>query len=436
MRDNIAFKVIDAKRFKRQMLNWCRQKPVFALLDSNGYNKIAGASALYSEFDFLAAVNALDIISCKYGNALNKLNECITTEKDWYFGLLGYDLKNEIENLTSENTDQLGFDDLYFFRPELIFILKNNRLEIHYHENDFNEKEIIKTFGEIIDMPPFSEHQRWNINIRQRIKKDEYLSKINHIQKHIYRGDIYEMNFCQEFYAEDMPVDPVILYANLVRISPAPFSCLYRFNDKYLISSSPERYLKKKGSRILSQPMKGTIKRNNDLLLDQSLKERLRRDPKENSENVMIVDLVRNDLAKTAVKSSVQVEELCGIYSYPTVHQMVSTISSELRSGCTIIDLIRSTFPMGSMTGAPKIRAMQIIEQYEETKRGIYSGAAGYITPEMDFDFNVVIRSILYNQTNHYLSFITGGAITANSVPENEYEECFLKAKALVNAIV
>ena len=244
------------------------------------------------------------------------------------------------------------------------------------------------------------------------------------------------MNFCQEFYSDDALVDPHALYSNLTSISPAPFSCLYRLNDKFLISSSPERFLKKKGSRIISQPMKGTIKRSNDTLADQKLKEKLGKDPKEIAENVMIVDLVRNDLSKTAVKNSVLVEELCGIYSYPTVHQMVSTIRSELSPGYSIIDVIRSTFPMGSMSGAPKIRAMQIIEQYEETKRGIYSGAAGYITPDGDFDFNVVIRSILYNQTNHYLSFITGGAITANSVAENEYEECLLKAKALFSAIV
>ena len=244
------------------------------------------------------------------------------------------------------------------------------------------------------------------------------------------------MNFCQEFYSDEALIDPFTLYMNLINISPAPFSCFYHFDDKFLISSSPERFLKKKGSRIISQPMKGTIKRSDSSLLDHKLKEMLRKDPKEISENVMIVDLVRNDLSRTAVKNSVLVEELFGIYSYPTVHQMVSTISSELNPESDITDVIRSTFPMGSMTGAPKIRAMQIIEQYEETKRGIYSGAAGYITPEKDFDFNVVIRSILYNQTNHYLSFMTGGAITANSIPEKEYEECLLKAKGLINAII
>jgi para-aminobenzoate synthetase component 1 len=391
---------------------------------------------LYPEYDFLAAVNVLDIVSINFGNALDQLKKNITDNKDWYFGLLGYDLKNEIENLVSENTDHLGFSDLCFFRPELVFLLKSNRLEIHYHENDFDEKKIRKIFYEITYTNPFSNSQKWDIDIKHRIEKDEYLSKLNFIRAHIHRGDIFEMNFCQEFYSDEALVDPFTLYMNLINISPAPFSCLYRFYDKFLISSSPERFLKKKGSRIISQPMKGTIKRSDYSLLDHKLKERLRLDPKEVSENVMIVDLVRNDLSKTAVKNSVLVEELCGIYSYPTVHQMVSTISSELHPESDIIDVIRSTFPMGSMTGAPKVRAMQIIEQYETTRRGIYSGAAGYITPEMDFDFNVVIRSILYNQTNHYLSLIAGSAITANSIPENEYDECLLKSKALINAII
>ncbi len=417
------------------MLNWCSRKPVFALLDSNGYNNLSASSGSYSEFDFLAAVNILDTIYCNYGNALKQLDEKVTCQNDWYFGLLGYDLKNEIEDLVSENTDQLGFNDLCFFRPELVLLLKNNRLEIHYHEHSFNETEIRKTFKDIINTIPFSNRHKWNINIKQRIKKDEYLSKLDHIQKHIIRGDIFEMNFCQEFYSDNTLIDPLALYARLKSISPAPFSCLYRFNNRFLISSSPERYLKKKGSRIISQPMKGTIKRSNDKQTDRKLRVKLENDTKEIAENVMIVDLVRNDLSKTAIRNSVRVEELCKIYSYPTVHQMVSTISSELSPGQSITDILRSTFPMGSMTGAPKIRAMQIIEQYEETKRGIYSGAAGYITPEKDFDFNVIIRSILYNQTNHYLSFITGGAVTANSVPENEYEECLLKAKALFSAI-
>lgn len=161
------------------------------------------------------------------------------------------------------------------------------------------------------------------------------------------------------------------------------------------------------------------------------LKNDLAKDEKERSENIMIVDLVRNDLSKTAVKGSVKVEELCKVYSFDQVHQMISTVTSQIEENTHPIDVIKSTFPMGSMTGAPKISAMKIIENLEETKRGLYSGAVGYITPRGDFDFNVVIRSILYNHTQKYISFSVGSAITSKSDPLKEYEECLVKAKAM-----
>ncbi len=153
------------------------------------------------------------------------------------------------------------------------------------------------------------------------------------------------------------------------------------------------------------------------------------------SENIMIVDLVRNDLSRTAVKGSVKVEELCQVYSFRQVHQLVSTVVSEVEKTTSPVDILKETFPMGSMTGAPKISAMKIIEEEEETKRGLYSGAVGYFSPTGDFDFNVVIRSILYNKENKYVSFSVGGAITSKSTPEKEYEECLLKAKAMKHVL-
>jgi para-aminobenzoate synthetase component 1 len=243
------------------------------------------------------------------------------------------------------------------------------------------------------------------------------------------------MNFCQEFYAEDAELDPYSYYIHLNKLSPAPFSVFYRTDGNYLISSSPERYLRKTGNRIISQPIKGTAPRHPDPAKDKASKQKLESDPKERAENVMIVDLVRNDLSRTAAKGSVKVEELCGIYSFSQVHQMISTVTSTLDSRFDFVDLLSTTFPMGSMTGAPKIRAMELIEDYEETKRGLYSGAVGYITPDGDFDFNVVIRSVLYNSKTKYLSFITGGAITSGSTAEREYNECLLKAKAITESL-
>jgi para-aminobenzoate synthetase component 1 len=205
--------------------------------------------------------------------------------------------------------------------------------------------------------------------------------------------------------------------------------------EQFLLSASPERFIKKVGKKIISQPIKGTARRGANEEEDKQIKHHLFNDPKERAENIMIVDLVRNDLSRTADKGSVIVEELCGIYTFPQVHQMISTVVSELREDVHFIEAIRQCFPMGSMTGAPKVRAMKLIEKYESTKRGLFSGAVGYITPEGDFDFNVVIRSILYNARNHYLSFMVGGAITMQAEAEKEYEECMLKAKAIMRVL-
>jgi len=248
---------------------------------------------------------------------------------------------------------------------------------------------------------------------------------------HIHRGDIYEANFCQEFYAENTEINPLDTYLNLNHISQPPFATFLKCGDKYVLSASPERYITKEQQTIISQPIKGTAKRSKNRQEDELLKFNLLTDEKERSENIMIVDLVRNDLSKTAIKGSVTVEELCKIYSFDQVHQMISTVTSKIDTETHPVDVIKSTFPMGSMTGAPKISAMKIIEDLEETKRGLYSGTIGYFKPNGDFDFNVVIRTILYNETKKYVSYSVGGAITAKSNPLKEYEECLVKAKAM-----
>ncbi len=252
---------------------------------------------------------------------------------------------------------------------------------------------------------------------------------------YIHRGDIYEANFCMEFYADEANINPLEVYQKLNEISEPPFAVYFKNNKQFLLSASPERYLRKEGNKVISQPIKGTARRSFDLVQDEQLKIELEQNEKERSENIMIVDLVRNDLSHTASKGSVEVEELCKVYTFKQVHQMISTIASNVENSISPIEVIRSTFPMGSMTGAPKISAMKIIEELEETKRGLYSGAVGYFTPTGDFDFNVVIRSILYNAENKYLSFSVGSAITSKSIPENEYEECLVKAKAMFEVL-
>jgi para-aminobenzoate synthetase component 1 len=207
------------------------------------------------------------------------------------------------------------------------------------------------------------------------------------------------------------------------------------FNEFSIFCGSPERYLNKAGSTLKSQPIKGTARRLANPEEDEKIKEELRASEKERAENVMIVDLVRNDLTKCALPGTVKVDELCGIYSFEQVHQMISTVSCQLAEGTTLSHILRSSFPMGSMTGAPKIRAMQLIESFEQTRRGVYSGSVGYIAPNGDFDLILIIRTMLYDADQKYLSFQVGSAITHQAIPEIEYDECLLKAKAILQVL-
>ena len=272
----------------------------------------------------------------------------------------------------------------------------------------------------------------FSVRIQPRLTKQQYVEKVKTLQEHIRRGDCYEINFCQEFYSEGASLEPFSVFEKLMLVSPNPFSAFYRIDDRFLLCASPERFLQKAGSRILSQPIKGTIGRSpRDPAEDRERKEALYASAKDRSENVMVVDLVRNDLTRICKEGTVGVDELFGIYSYPQVHQMISTVSGELRSEVTFSEIIKSTFPMGSMTGAPKHRVMQLIDQYEEQSRGIFSGSVGYISPDGDFDFNVVIRSIMYHESQAYLSYQVGSGITFYSDPVQEWEECLLKAEAI-----
>jgi para-aminobenzoate synthetase component I len=271
-----------------------------------------------------------------------------------------------------------------------------------------------------------------NIHLQGRFSRRAYLTTIERLREHIHRGDCYEINFCQEFFAEDTTIDPLHVYQSLNAASPTPFSAYYKINDKYLLCASPERYMKKEEDIIISQPIKGTGKRDlTDREADERNRAALYKSEKDRSENIMVVDLVRNDLSKICVEGTVRVEELFGIYSFPQVHQMISTVSGKLKDNLEFIEIVRSTFPMGSMTGAPKRKVLELIEQNEKTKRGIFSGSIGYISPDGNFDFNVVIRSILYNKTNQYVCYLVGSGITFYSNAVAEYEECMLKAEAI-----
>jgi para-aminobenzoate synthetase component 1 len=418
------FKTVDISEFKSNLLNWSQQFETLIWLDSNNHNQ------QYNSFDCALAADEFTSIKTDYYNAFEKLKEYQTLTKDYIFGYLTYDVKNDVEQLSSSNFDGLHFADLYFFQPKKLIFVKKEAIEFHYLK--MIDDEIESDFEEIKKAKaPKIEKINSDINIKLRIPQREYHSKINEILAHIQRGDIYEVNFCQEFYAKNTTINPVEVYRHLNEISAPPFASFLKLDNKIAMCASPERYIKKEGLKIISQPIKGTAKRVQSKLDDTQLAANLMQNEKERAENVMIVDLVRNDLSKTAKKGSVKVEELCKVYSFKQVHQLISTVVSEVKENTHPVDVIRDTFPMGSMTGAPKVAAMKIIEKFEESKRGLYSGTVGYFTPENDFNFNVIIRSILYNASKKYVSYSVGGAITAKSIPDKEYEECLLKAKAM-----
>jgi para-aminobenzoate synthetase component 1 len=428
-RNSFTFSIDNPTDFKKSFLSYFKEEEYLFYLESNDNN------ASHSSFSSLAAVGCLDQLTCKTGTAFLQLDRFQQEQQDWMFGFLGYDLKNELENLRSKNSDAAEFPDLHFVVPQHVFTFTDNSVDVHTHLEEESVDELISQIKKHLANSSTATVSDQVGEIIAGDSREDYLDKAQKFLNHIQRGDIYEANFCTQFTASQVDFNSLQAFQDLNAISEPPFSAYVRSGDLRVVSASPERYLKKDVRTLISQPIKGTARRSSDPLEDDLLKEQLYKDPKERSENVMIVDLVRNDLSKTAAQGSVQVTELYGMYSFKQVHHMISTITSQLAPQFSGIDAIKSTFPMGSMTGAPKVSAMNIIEQTENFKRGLYSGAIGYFTPQGDFDFNVVIRTILYNKQNKNLSFAVGSAITIAAKPDKEYEECLLKARALFQVL-
>lgn len=426
-RAEVTIKINNTIDFESKLLVWAQKFKVACWLDSNNYPQ------KHSNYNAVLAVGAETKLSINYKNAFQKLKTYQSNCNDYIFGYLGYDLKNDIENLSSNNMDGLHFPDLFFFQPKKIFFIKDNSLKISYLKKC--KEEITSDLQDINTTNICYNTSDSELKIKLRIHKEAYFNKFQKVLNHIHRGDIYEANFCQEFYSENAVINPLKVFQNLNEISKPPFATFFKFKNNYLLSASPERYLKKNGDMVISQPIKGTAKRAKTIKEDNKLIKELQQNQKERAENIMIVDLVRNDLSTVALKGTVKVDELCKVYTFKQVHQLISTVSCVVKN-VHPVDIIKKTFPMGSMTGAPKIAAMKIIEAVEETKRGLYSGAVGYITPDNNFDFNVIIRSILYNAGKQYVSYSVGSAITSKSTPENEYEECLLKAKAMKHVLL
>ncbi len=436
MRHVAQFSLDDLTFWKKRLLHWAATHEVAVYLDSNqSSSKTNPAIPADATWDCLVGAGGTHILSCEAGSAFSQLQDFRDGEGiDWLFGFFAYDLKNEVERLSSAHSDGIGFPDMLFFQPETVVGIRNSQLEIRCLTQDPQAVyEALKC-----QPTPDAYSPEPNHKLQPRFSKSDYLATVEAIRQHIIKGDVYEMNLCQEFFSENAALSPVAVFERLNAIAQAPFATFLRWHHRYLLSASPERFLKKVGSKVLSQPIKGTRRRGKTAEEDEQIRRELAASKKDRAENVMIVDLVRNDLARHCQPGSVQVDELFGIYTFPTVLQMISTVSGELQlpeSEQLSGDLLRDAFPMGSMTGAPKVMAMQLIEQYERTRRGLYSGAVGYFDPAGDFDFNVVIRSILYNAESGYISVQVGGAIVFDSDPEQEYEECLLKAEAMRRAL-
>ena len=397
------------------MLNWLRPFSIFSYLDNNQYRHGP------NRFEMIAGAGAAQTLASVDEHGA-----------DWAFGHIAYDYKNTVEpTLTSRHQEQIGFENYFFFRPQIVIYIPAGTFEIHIASLEQNANDVLKALLDkpsvIVDEDEGAKDIRW----QYRFGQQDYVSDVQQIRNHIEEGDCYELNFCTEAFAQQKDLDPVYTFHALNKLNPSPFAALYRNEASWLMCASPERFLHREKDTVLSQPIKGTARRGQDAAQDEALKTALLQDPKERAENVMIVDLVRNDLARSSQPGSIAVPELFGVYTFPQVHQLISTITGTLKQNITNETILKNAFPMGSMTGAPKVMVMQLIEQYERSARGLYSGSVGYITPDDDFDFNVVIRSLLYNANTGYVSYQTGGAITYESDPVREWEEVRLKAKAM-----
>lgn len=362
---------------------------------------------------------------------IGSLHLFLSEAPTWYFGVLAYEFGNRLVLPPGAGKPAIpGLPQYYFFEPRNLISWQNDSAEVILGEPGFAhriEDAFNRPLSDFMGYKPLS-------GLRAAVSRDEYIGDVQDLMKAIQRGDIYEANYCYALEGKG-ELDPWRAWLKLNALTEAPFAGYMQVENHALLCGSPERFLCRDGNTLRSQPIKGTRKRGSSAAEDEALRTELLNDAKERSENIMITDLVRNDLSRLALPGSVQVEELCAVKSYKTVHQMVSTISAKLPERTNFSDILECAYPMGSMTGAPKASAMQLIARKERSPRGWYSGSIGWIDPNGDFDFNVVIRSLMYHRLTHEIRGGVGSAITAACNPEKEWEECALKASALVQSL-
>ncbi len=352
--------------------------------------------------------------------------------RDWCFGHMSYAQLHPAFGLQNLPPALNAWPMQNWFVPEWVLEWRHDRVRLHaIPEREAHALQVVAAMGRARPAAPVSRPIAWE----PRVHRDEYLTQARRLMDHIQRGDIYEVNYCIERTAADSDFDPFTAFDRLASRTRAPFASFYRLEHLFALCASPERFLRFDGGSVFAEPMKGTRPRGPDQATDQRLKQELASNGKERSENVMALDVVRHDLSRVAHERSVVVEELCTVRSYPRVHQLVSKVRATMRENCSPMDVVAASFPMASMTGAPKRRAMQLIAQAEQRDRGLYSGTLAHFAPDGTGELNVVIRTVLFDGTTGSLSLSTGSALTAQCDPDQEWEECELKARSVIDAM-
>lgn len=353
--------------------------------------------------------------------------------QDWVFGFLSYELKNELEPLDTRLQDELGYPSNYWFVPRFVYEMEDERVLLHVHDADKADGLVLaKALFQKVHRKPVHPIRNWI----SRTSRTDHLEAIEDLLYHIHRGNIYEVNYCTTRQAEvDGNWDPFVAFHHLFTATEAEHAGFLRMDHRFALCASPERYLAFNGSHVVAQPMKGTRAKSNDQGENVRIAHELANDPKERAENIMALDVMRNDLSRVARSRSVVVDELCIVRPHANVFQMTSTVKAHLKEGSTPFDAVLASFPMASMTGAPKFRAMQLIDKVEDQCRGLFSGTMGFFAPDGTADLNVVIRTLFFDADSSTATIVTGGAITAGCVPEKEWEECELKARSVINAL-
>ncbi len=394
--------------FRRKALSWVQHFPFACYLNGHSY------VLPYGPFPEVLAVGNKPV-----------LEEEIFKTPERCFGFFGYDHSFSQQGKNKNEAIQTGFPKAAFFEAAC--------------QIQFFEKEIViraslpdDVWNEIQTTPAFLDESLISSPFKAETSKDEYLQKVEKIKELIREGWIYELNYCQ-YFEKEKAISGLSAYLKLEENMPMPFSGWMKFPGFEIASASPERFLKHQNGKLISQPIKGTIKRGKNEEEDAQLKFQLLHSEKERAENLMIVDLVRNDLASVSKIGSTGVDELFGIYAYPSVFQMISTVSSHLEKEKSLLDSIAACFPMGSMTGAPKKEVMRRIEELETRKRGPFSGCLGYVDPDGNFDFNVLIRSLFVDYQQNKTFFGVGSAITIDAQAAHEWEECQVKASKILS---